>query len=240
VDETAESLYEFAGATCHVMTVNGELPSVTFDHLPAMLHVAGNESAICMFRNTLVRGPSGPPMPPPECGDVDTGAPECPSTGGPEGNGPGGTSPSGNGPGEGPGGGIARATTLTVTKTLPRHAHVGQRVPVTITVRNVGAHTARNVTVHESPPGAGHLVGVSGAHVTRHPDGTVLVRLGNLQPGASVTAQAKMLIVPGAGGPLQNTVSAAAQNADVVLATAVVRVPVAHAPGQPSPPRVTG
>ena len=239
MDETGKDGYQFVTAMCHVDSSAGPSPEVPFDQLPTTIDLGGTEFAVCVFHNTLTTPPLGTPETLPECGDFDSAAPECPSTGGPEGNGPGGTSPGGDGPGDG----SANATTLTIAKTLPRLAHVGERVPVTITVRDVGSHTARDVTVHDAPPGSGHLVSLAGAHVIREPDGSVLWMLGNLRPGASRTIHEKMLITRVARRRLQNTAAVHSANAGVVLAIAVVRVRLSHAPirtTHPRPPRVTG
>src|SRR5262249_29249500 len=66
---------------------------------------------------------------------------------------------------------------LSVSKRMPTHTHVGSRVPITITVKNVGAGTAHGVRLHDTPPGGARIVAVASNGSIR-PDGTVLWELG--------------------------------------------------------------
>jgi uncharacterized repeat protein (TIGR01451 family) len=160
--------------------------------------------------------PGGPTFPKDPCSESTAPAPDC-----------GGTDPPPTVP----------QTSLAVHKTMPAHAHVGHRVPVTITVRNVGQHPALNVTVHETPPGAGRIVRVTGHGATRHRDGTVTWSLGNLAPGAERTVHATMLATQ--AGSLRNTAIAGAANADVAVANAAVHAGK-RTRAAPTPPPVTG
>jgi uncharacterized repeat protein (TIGR01451 family) len=123
-------------------------------------------------------------------------------------------------------------TSLSVAKRMPAAAHVGDVVPIVITVSNVGTDTAENVTLRDTPPGAGRIVHATGFHATRHKDGTVTWNLGDLAPGATRTVHATMLITN--PGSLQNTAIVSASNADVVVDSATVRAVT------PTPPPVTG
>ena len=58
----------------------------------------------------------------------------------------------------------------------------GTCVPIVITVSNVGTDPAENVTLRDTPPGAGRIVHATGFHATRHKDGTVTWNLGDLAP----------------------------------------------------------
>jgi uncharacterized repeat protein (TIGR01451 family) len=126
---------------------------------------------------------------------------------------------------------------LAIHKTMPAHTHVGPRVPITITVQNVGTQTAIDVTVHETPPGGGRIVHPADHGSIQH-DGTVVWHLGNLAPGEKRTVHATMLVIQ--SGLHLNTAVASASNADVVEAAATVRAPLRHAPPAPPPPAVTG
>jgi uncharacterized repeat protein (TIGR01451 family) len=132
---------------------------------------------------------------------------------------------------------LVTQTSLALDKTMPAHAHVGQRVPITITVQNVGTHTAIDVTVRETPPGGGRIVHAADHGSIQH-DGTVVWHLGNLAPGEKLTVHATMLVIQ--AGYHLNSAVASASNADAVEAAAAVRAPLRHAPPAPPPPAVTG
>lgn len=122
---------------------------------------------------------------------------------------------------------------LMVTKRMPARAHVGERVPIKITVRNIGEQTAHSVRVHETRRGAGgRIVHVAGAHATRRRDGSITWSIGNLAPGASRTVRATMLVTR--RGLVRDTAVADAANAQDAFdpaALRAIRVP---------PPVVTG
>jgi uncharacterized repeat protein (TIGR01451 family) len=85
--------------------------------------------------------------------------------------------------------GDVAAPHLMVAKDIPARAQVGDRVPITITVRNVGRPTATEVRLHETPPAGGRIVGVSDGGAIQS-DGTAVWSLGNLAPGATRTVRA--------------------------------------------------
>jgi uncharacterized repeat protein (TIGR01451 family) len=130
---------------------------------------------------------------------------------------------------------VAAAPRLFVIKEMPAHARVGDRVPITLTVTNIGHSTAHDVGLHETPPPGGRIVAV-GNHGSIQSDGTVVWNLGNLAPGARRTIHATMLIT--GAGMQTDTAVASARNADPAFDVANVRARAA-APAPP-PPAVTG
>lgn len=140
---------------------------------------------------------------------------------------------------------LIQRTSLDVHKTMPAHAQVGQRVPITITVRNTGHHTALNVAVRETPPGGDRIV-LAGDRGSVQPDGTILWRLGSLRPGEQRTVHATMLVL--SAGLHLNRALADASNAQVVISTASLHAsprprgsrPPHRPHPTPPPPRVTG
>jgi hypothetical protein len=92
-----------------------------------------------------------------------------------------------------PGGNVPEGPRLTITKHMPAHATVGDRVPITIIAKNVGHETADEVRVHETPPDGGRIVAVQDHGSIEH-DGTVVWNLGSLAPGESRTVHATMLV----------------------------------------------
>lgn len=97
----------------------------------------------------------------------------------------------------GGGGGVtgipAPAPHLSVSKRMPANARVGDRVPIAITVKNIGHGKAHGVRVHETPPGGARIVAVAD-HGSIQPDGTVVWKLGSLAPKKSHTVHATMLV----------------------------------------------
>lgn len=152
--------------------------------------------------------PGGPYVPPAPCLELEASNPEC--------------------------GAEAEAQPhLAVAKQMPAQARVGERVPITITVRNVGHGTADRVGLRETPPHGGRIVAIADHGSLQH-DGTVAWELGNLAPGATRMVHATMLVTR--TGLLGDTAVADALNADPALDDAVVRVLAA----MPRPPAVTG
>jgi uncharacterized repeat protein (TIGR01451 family) len=133
---------------------------------------------------------------------------------------------------------VVPETVLAIRKRVPPRARVGTRVPITITLRNVGQHTATGVSLQETPPGGLRIVRVAGRNVTRHRGGAVTWRLGNIAPGARRTVRATMLVTR--RGSLRNWALASANNAGVVSARAALRARARAAPRRPPPPAVTG
>ena len=130
----------------------------------------------------------------------------------------------------------ADAPHLTVHKTMPAHAHVGDRVPITITVKNTGKGTAKDVVLHENRPGGLQIVHVANHGSLQH-DGTAVWHLGNLAPGESRTVHATALVTHTGLHP--DTAVASASNADPAFSNAAVRAATAHhpSPSRPSPSR---
>jgi uncharacterized repeat protein (TIGR01451 family) len=133
---------------------------------------------------------------------------------------------------------VVPETVLAIRKRMRARARVGSRVPIRITVRNVGQHTATGVTLQETPPGGLRIVRVARRNVTRHRGGAVTWRLGNIAPGARRTVRATMLVAR--RGSLRNWALTSANNAGVVAARATVRARARAAPRRPPPPAVTG
>jgi hypothetical protein len=92
-----------------------------------------------------------------------------------------------------PGGNVPDGPHLSVTKRMPAHATVGDRVPITITVHNVGHETADKARIHETPPHGIRIVAVENHGSIEH-DGTVVWHLGSLAPGESRTVHATVLV----------------------------------------------
>jgi uncharacterized repeat protein (TIGR01451 family) len=126
-------------------------------------------------------------------------------------------------------------TVLRIRKRMPARARVGRTVPVRITVRNVGRHTATGITLQETPPGTARIVRVSRRNRAQRRAGIVTWRLGNLAPGARRTVRVRMRVTR--RGSHRNWAFASANNAGVVATRATVRARVAQR--QPPPP-VTG
>jgi hypothetical protein len=117
---------------------------------------------------------------------------------------------------------------LVISKRMPVRTMVGRRVPITITVRNVGTETAHRVLLNETPPGGGRIVSVAGLRATRLADGTLEWSLGNLAPGARRTVRATMLVTR--AGPLRNTTVVDGTDAEVAVDVAGARAAAAPAP----------
>jgi uncharacterized repeat protein (TIGR01451 family) len=129
-------------------------------------------------------------------------------------------------------GDLAAAPNLVITKRMPTRARVGDRVRVTIAVRNVGFSTARAVRVYETPARGARLAGVARRGSIRR-DGTAAWALGNLARGAARTVRATVVITR--TGLHTDTAVAAAQNAEPAFDVAPRRARAA----QQAPP-VTG
>ncbi|HEY4281278.1 MAG TPA: hypothetical protein VGM91_23910 [Conexibacter sp.] len=133
----------------------------------------------------------------------------------------------------------AATPSLVVTKRMHARARVGDRVPITITVENLG-QTTRAVSLHETSSRGGRIVRVSHRGSIRS-DGTAVWRLGILAPAAKRTVRATMLVRR--AGLQVDTAVAEAGNAAPAFDVAVVRARAApHRPPahRPPPPAVTG
>ena len=115
---------------------------------------------------------------------------------------------------------------LSVVKTAPRVARVGDRVQFELTVRNVSDLTAQNVVMADIPPAALTLTQLhsSGGGRALLVRGDAVWRLGNLAAGASRTVRGSVLIEAGTPGLKRNIVAAAAVNATYVANEADTRV----------------
>lgn len=122
---------------------------------------------------------------------------------------------------------------LAVHKTLPPRATVGERIPVTITVRNIGHGTANNVVLHETRPAGLRLVAVAD-HGRLQADGSAVWHLGHMAPGATRTVHATALVIHTGVHP--DTAVASAANADPAFSDARVRARRAARPPSPRPP----
>lgn len=131
---------------------------------------------------------------------------------------------------------VVPRTVLALRKRAPARARVGQRVPVTITLRNAGRHSAVGITLQETPPGAARIVRYAARNATRHRGGGITWRLGNLAPGQRRTVRVWMRVT--APGSLRNLALASARNAEVAAAAATVRATRPSAPRRA--PAVTG
>jgi uncharacterized repeat protein (TIGR01451 family) len=198
--------------TCVNATTGEKVHGVGTESEPVSVtlnHVTDNWE--CTITNTLKAPPTEPGgggEEPDLCNDTDNGIDVC--------------------------GDVAAAPHLFVIKQMPAHARVGERVPITITVMNTGRETARQVTLHETPPPGGRIVGVAD-HGSLQSDGTVIWNLGNLGPGEKRTVRATMLITQ--TGSHTDTAVASASNADPAFDVATVRArAAAHPPPPPIPP----
>lgn len=122
---------------------------------------------------------------------------------------------------------------LAVHKTLPPRATVGERIPVTIIVRNIGHGTANNVVLHETRPAGLRLVAVAN-HGRLQADGSAVWHLGHMAPGATRTVHATALVIHTGVHP--DTAVASAANADPAFSNARVRARRAARPPTPRPP----
>lgn len=170
------------------------------------------DDGVCVIENTRVAYPTVP-----EGGRVDATAPPDPCLD--------------------PGvcGNVAAAPNLAIGETMPHTALVGETMPVSITVKNVGYSTAREVRLHERPPTGRPLVTVASPGSLRR-DGTAAWRLGNLEPGETRTVRVTARVTR--WGLHLNRAVASAANTDPALAQATVRA-TGVSPSRPAP-RVTG
>lgn len=209
------SLSDYSISTTCVNETNGvQVAHGTGSHAVSVDLTSTTDKIVCTITNHRIGPepsfpppPGGPYVPSGPCLDLDAGHPECGSD-------------------------AATQPHLAVIKQMPAHARVGERVPITITVRNVGHGTADQVRLHETPPHGGKIVAVADHGSLQH-DGTVAWDLGSLAPGATRTVHATMLVTR--TGLLLDTAVASALNADPALDDAVVRVGAAT-----RPPPVTG
>ncbi|HUA49074.1 MAG TPA: VWA domain-containing protein [Solirubrobacteraceae bacterium] len=198
----AISLDDYSISTACINEANGKKIASGTGPAPVSVRLKSGANVVCTITNTrTVVPPPEPPTPPEECRDVVDGVAEC--------------------------GDLARAPVLSVVKQMPTSARVGDRVSITITVKNVGHETARQVRLHETPPAGGRIVGVAD-HGALQSDGTVIWNLGDLAPGEKRTVHATLLVT---GTGLQtDTAVAAAANADPGVDVATVRAATALRP----------
>jgi uncharacterized repeat protein (TIGR01451 family) len=200
------------GTSCLDQTTGAVVASGTGPAPVSVTLTSPSQNVVCTITNTRTSEPPPPITPPeppvvptPPCGDYESPTPEC-----------GEIVPS-----------VPQAR-LTIHKQMPAKAAVGDLVPVTITIQNVGDDTAASVVLRDTPPGGGRIVRIAGFHGRHAKDGTVIWTLGDLAPGAKRTVHATMLITQ--TGTLRNTAIAGAGNAGSVVANAHVRVAAAVSP----------
>jgi uncharacterized repeat protein (TIGR01451 family) len=208
---TPVTLDQYAISTsCVNQTTGAAVASGTGSAPVSVTLASSSDNVVCTITNQRIVEPEppitppGPPVtPPPPCGDFNSAVAEC---------GDDDTT-------------ILPQASLEVVKRMPAQAHVGDLVPITITVKNDGAATATNVLVRDNPPGGGRVVRAAGLKTSRRKDGAVAWALGDLAPGQQRTIHATMLITAASPiGAVRNTAFASAGNADVVIAKANVRV----------------
>ncbi len=130
VRELPLSTWELSGVTCSD-------PSVVIAGAQVTITLPPNGSVVCTYRDRRLDPPAPPPPPEPP-------APPNPPTPPP-------------GPPAPPV--IIASTELTVVKTAPRVARVGDRVPFRLSVTNSGLSLAKNVRLTDVPPAAMSLTG---------------------------------------------------------------------------------
>jgi uncharacterized repeat protein (TIGR01451 family) len=124
-------------------------------------------------------------------------------------------------PGTTPGGGTSGAPAklnLTITKAAPARAQVLRLVRYRITVRNTTKRTATSVVIRDRVPGG--LTFVRASRTASIRNGAVVVRLGNLAPGASRTISVWMRATANVRGARVNTVTVSGANVRNRSATA--------------------
>jgi hypothetical protein len=128
---------------------------------------------------------------------------------------------------------------LSVVKTMPPHAQVGELVPITIVVHNNGQGMADGVQLLEHPPSGMQIFSVADGGTIQH--GTAVWHLGILAPGESRRVHTTARVLD--PGLHVDTALATALNADPALSAAALRArAAAHPPPpvHPPPPAVTG
>lgn len=215
VHENSLSDYSI-GTTCVNQTDGKQVAHGTGSHPVSVDLTSETDNVVCTITNHRIGAepsfppsPGGPYVPSAPCPDLEADNPEC-------------------------GADAAAQPHLVVSKQMPAQARVGERVPLTITVRNVGHGTADQVRLHETPPEGGRIVAVAD-HGSLRRDGTVVWTLKSLASGATQTVHATMLLIR--TGLLPDTAVADAINAAPALDRAVVRV---RAAVHQRPPAVTG
>jgi uncharacterized repeat protein (TIGR01451 family) len=178
--------------------------SVVVDGREVAINLRAGEAVICSFQNTRNNRPDPPEPPnPPNPPDPPDPTPPTPT---PD---------------------VTPATQLEVEKTAPATARVGQRVPFSLTVTNVGPVPAENVKLHDLPPGA---MALGELRVNQKParrgGGSTTWNVGTLQPGESRTITGSVVIRSGTPGNKHNTVLASADNAQTVHAYSDTRLRV--------------
>lgn len=108
----------------------------------------------------------------------------------------------------------AQQTTLKIDKRGPATARSGAVIAYTIKITNTGAITAQDVVMRDKVPTSMSLVRRgAGVRLVR---GVIVVRVGNLAPGASKKVKIQLRIDRRASGLRTNTASASASNARTV------------------------
>lgn len=126
---------------------------------------------------------------------------------------------------------------LVTHKTMPAQAHVGEHIPITITVHNHGTGPAHGVMLHETPPDGSHIIHAADGG-TIEADGTVVWHIGTLKAGETRTVHATMVATR--PGHFLNTAVADTEDGDPAVYDAPEHVRPATHPPSPPPPAVTG
>ena len=201
--EAVPENWELTGVTCTDPAVAITGPQVAITLPP-------EGSVVCTYRNTRV-DPPVPPEPPLPPVPPEPPVPPVP-----------------------PGGGVlpdvSSSTTLSIDKTAPRVARVGQRIRFTVTVTNTGTVAATGVRVTDVPPAAVVLASLRSNPGTRVVRGQARWRVGTLAPGESRTIRGSVRIKAGTPGLKRNIAHANAINAQLVTDRADTRLLGQRAP----------
>ncbi len=199
VREVLPAKWELSGVTCSD-------PSVVISGAQVTIALAPGGSVVCTYRDRQL----DPPVPPPP--------PEPPVPPTPPPNPPPPPPP--------PPPVVIASTQLSVTKSTPRRARVGARVPFRLSVTNTGPLTATDVLLADVPPAAMSLTGLrsSGARLLRVVRGNAVWTIGTLAPGQTRTVRGSVVLTSSTLGIVRNTAIATASNAGVAVRQADVRV----------------
>jgi uncharacterized repeat protein (TIGR01451 family) len=115
-------------------------------------------------------------------------------------------------------------TQLTVVKTAPRVARVGERIRFRVTVTNVGSVTAPSVLLADIPPAAVTLTALQSRTRASISRGNAFWRLGALAPGQSRTVTGTVRLKAGTPGLKRNLSAATAINAKIATDRADTRL----------------
>jgi uncharacterized repeat protein (TIGR01451 family) len=206
VRELVPDDWELTGVTCTPAA------AATIAGPLATINLAPGGAVVCAYRDTRT-DPPVPPEPPTPPGPPGPPAPPVPPPVNPF--------------------GVAQ---LSVVKTAPRVARVGDTLQFELTVRNTGPDPARDVIVADVPPAALTLTELRADRRVQLVRGSALWRLGTLASGASRTVRGSVRLQAGTPGLKRNHVLATAVNASQVQNEADTRL----LQQRPVTPPVTG